>query len=68
MWIQLTAESLLTRVSSNEQARLNRAKAVPTDQDNVLGEIAQVKKSASDWRSGLGKVTTCRHTDRLRTG
>jgi len=55
MWIQLTAESLLTRVSSNEQARLNRA-AVSTDQDNVLGEIAQ--QVASDWRSGLRKVTT----------
>ena len=55
MWIQLTAESLLTRLSSTEQSRLNRV-AVGTDQDDVLGEIAQ--QVASDWRSGLRKVTT----------
>lgn len=55
MWIQLTASSLLTRVSSAEQARLNRA-AVATAQTDVLGEIA--RQVAADWRSGLRKVTT----------
>lgn len=55
MWTQLTAASLLTRLSSTEQSRLNRI-AVGSDQADVLGEIAQ--QIASDWRSGLRKVTT----------
>ncbi len=55
MWIQLTAESLLTRVSANEQSRLNRA-AVASAQGNVLVEIAS--QIAADWRSGLRRVTS----------
>lgn len=54
MWIQLTSEALLSRVSSSEQSRLNRS-AVSSTQSDVLGEIAG--QLAKEWRSGLRRVT-----------
>lgn len=55
MWIELTSESLLSRVTAIEQAKLNRA-AVSSTQDDVLGEIAG--QIAKEWRSGLRRVAT----------
>lgn len=54
MWIQLTADTLLSRVTGPEQAKLNTA-ALKAGQTGVLDEIAL--QIAKEWRGGLRKVT-----------
>ena len=55
MWIQLTADTLLSRVTGPEQAKLNTA-ALKAGQTAVLDEIAS--QVAKEWRGGLRKVTS----------
>lgn len=55
MWIQLTADTLLSRVTGPEQAKLNTA-ALKAGQATVLDEIAS--QIAKEWRGGLRKVTS----------
>ena len=55
MWIQLTADTLLSRVTGPEQAKLNTA-ALKAGQAAVLDEIAS--QIAKEWRGGLRKVTS----------
>lgn len=55
MWMQLTADALLSRVTGVEQAKLNSA-ALKSGQSGVLEEIAG--NLASEWRGGLRRVTT----------
>ena len=52
MWIQLTADALLSRITGPEQAKLNTA-ALKSGQTAVLDEIAG--QVAKEWRGGLRK-------------
>lgn len=55
MWIPLTPESLLSRLSGQEAARLRTA-ALGTGQTDALAEIAALV--ANEWRGGLRRVTS----------
>lgn len=54
MWVKMTSDLLLTRLSSVERARLATA-ATAAGQSDVLAEIAG--QIAADWRAGLRRVT-----------
>ena len=53
MWMPLTAESLLSRVTAAEASRLASA-ATAAGQGNALEEIAA--QVAAEWRAGLRRV------------
>lgn len=55
MWIPLTPESLLSRLSGQEAARLRTA-ALGAGQTDALAEIAALV--ANEWRGGLRRVTS----------
>lgn len=55
MWMILTADTLLTRLTALEHEALDRA-ATDWTQGNPLDEIAH--EVAEDWRGGLRRVTT----------
>jgi len=54
MWIPLTAQTLLSRVTASEASALARA-AVASGQTDALAEIAALV--AAEWRGGLRRVT-----------
>lgn len=54
MWIELTANTLLSAVTGTEQAKLNTV-ALKAGQLDVLADIAS--QIAKDWRGGLRKYT-----------
>ncbi len=54
MWIELNADTLLTRVTGAEASALSRA-ALAFGQEDVLEEIAG--QVAGEWRGGLRRVT-----------
>ena len=54
MWQILTAESLLSRLSSKEKEVLDRV-AIDWSQNDVLPQIAH--EVAEEWRGGLRRVT-----------
>lgn len=55
MWIQLTADTLLSRVTGIEASKLNTV-ALKQGQADVLEEIAG--QVAKEWRGGLRRYTT----------
>ena len=54
MWIHLTAQTLLSRVTAAEASRLSTA-AIDSGQTDALEEVAALV--AAEWRGGLRRVT-----------